>query len=102
MFINGKTNSFFQHTYLEMLSKDFKNFGVGKKYFYKLLICGVHQPTQKKKGLQWLKYSVLDRKRVQAIAMLERVCGKSGCQGRLWPDGRESTECLAGHLDSPL
>lgn len=50
MFINGKTNSFFQHTYLEMLSKDFKNFGVGKKYFYKLLICGVHQPTQKKEG----------------------------------------------------
>lgn len=39
--------TFFQHTYLEMLSKDFKNFGVGKKYFYKLLACDFHQPTQK-------------------------------------------------------
>lgn len=33
MFINGKTNSFFKHTYLEMLSKDFKNFGLGKNIF---------------------------------------------------------------------
>lgn len=107
MFINGKTSIFLLCTYLKMLSKDFKNFGV-EKLFFQITILWCSPTYSKREGFTMVENSVLGRRRVQAIAVgaicfeLERACGKLSCQGRLWPDGRKPTEGLAEHLDSGL
>lgn len=102
MFINGKTNFFLQHTYLKMLSK-----GV-EKILFQIISLWCSPTYSKGEGFTMVEKQCFRQEEGSsnsygAICLeLEKACGKPGCQGRLQPDGRESTECLAEHLESPL